>query len=86
MAAHRSCKCYRVQSQVAWPSSPRSEVGKSSFTLEPGGEETVAEVSPPKTAGFKVSTRHLGPKMEIVGDILNTNFEWDPSRQDPARR
>jgi antitoxin (DNA-binding transcriptional repressor) of toxin-antitoxin stability system len=61
------------------------EVGKSSFTVTRRGK-TVAEVGPPKTAGFKSPRGSWAGKVEIAGDIVNTNVEWDPSRQDPARQ
>jgi antitoxin (DNA-binding transcriptional repressor) of toxin-antitoxin stability system len=84
MAAHRvvnvtefKAKCLAFFAEV--------EVGKSSFTVTRRGK-TVAEVSPPRTAGFKSPRGSWAAKMEIVGDIVNTNFEWDASRQDRVRQ
>lgn len=37
----------------------------------------VATVGPPKKQGWKSPMGVLEGKVEIVGDIVNTNFEWD---------
>ena len=58
--------------------------GKSSFTVTRRGQ-TMAVVSPPKLKGFKSPRGSWVGKMEIVGDIVNTNFEWDPSREKSAK-
>jgi antitoxin (DNA-binding transcriptional repressor) of toxin-antitoxin stability system len=53
------------------------EAGESWFTVTRRGK-TVAEVRAPKTRGFKSPAGSWAGRMEIVGDIVNTDFEWDP--------
>jgi antitoxin (DNA-binding transcriptional repressor) of toxin-antitoxin stability system len=79
MPAHRivnvtefKAKCLAYLAEV--------EAGKSSFTVTRRGK-TVAEVRAPKTRGFKSPAGSWMDRMEIVGDIVNTDFEWDPSRE-----
>ena len=55
------------------------ESGKVSITVTRRGK-TIAVVNPPATKGFKSPRGSWVGKMEIVGDIVDTNFEWDPLR------
>ena len=53
------------------------ESGKVSITVTRRGKP-VAVINPPAKKAFKSSKGMFAGKMQIVGDIINTNFEWDP--------
>ena len=60
------------------------ESGKVTITVTRRGK-VVALVSPPATKGFKSPRGSWVGKMEIAGDIVNTNIPWNPLREDAAK-
>ena len=61
------------------------EAGKISINVTRRGK-TIAIISPPQKRGFKSPLGSWAGRMEIVGDIVNTNFQWEPLRKEARKR
>ena len=56
------------------------ESGRLSITVTRRGK-AIGRVIPPSTAGFKSPRGSWAGKVEIVGDIVNTDLIWNPGRR-----
>ena len=57
------------------------EAGNISITVTRRGKPVAVIGAPPKKKPFKSSRGMWAGKLRIVGDIVNTNFEWDPTEK-----